>query len=326
MSKKEEAAANEEILDDDQVTTDTEEDFDDEWDRLTSGDDTDDDPPVAAADDDDEDGDGDTGGLHTGDDTGAAAAADDDGAGAAKEPESLEEKFERLRSEHETLQHQFNSERGRTSGLQHALAQARATRPAPSNQQIKKAMASPAAWKQFEEDYPEMSKAINDRLGALRTEISESVKREVNAVIQPIAVSEASRRREKEAELLKSEHSDWEAICATAEFSDWVQRQPAAVKNLINSENAADASFLLTTYKNTTGKLSQGNEENAGEGKNEAAELRKKRVGQLKSGVSVQTQAKVDRTGDTQVSDDFDSAFAAAAKKKDKQLRASGRI
>lgn len=320
-------------LKDDKIIDDVNEDaevdeFDDEWDKLTSSTDDDDDLETAAGDDDDDD-DPDAAALHTGDDTGAeagaAAAAADDGG----EPESLEEKYERLKAEHEDLQHKHESEKGRAMGLHDKLRDLRVKAGnRPTQTQVQKAMSSPEAWKAFEKDYPEMSKAINDRLGALRVEITNDVKRDVQAVIQPLNIAESNRRRNQETQALQEEHPDWEAISSSREFADWVDGKPDQVKSLVMSENAKDAAFLISTYKLETGILSKGDN---GDGKDkeeeaEAAKLRAKREAQKKAGRALTTSSKMDRSGEADTGGDFDAAFAAHAKKKDKQLRNIGRL
>lgn len=316
------------------------EDYDDEWDKLTNPDREEEELGAKKeGEDDDDDEDDDKGGaddgkeiLHTGDKTGAEAGdgktnkeGDDKG-----KPESLEERFARLEKEHATLTHQFESERGRSSGLQRKLEEARRNMSGrgPSDQQIAKAMESPAEWKKFEEEYPEMSKAINGRLSALKDEIITSTRKEVNAVIRPLSVDADDRRREKELTKLTELHSDWETIVGSDDFATWINKQPSSVKQMIKSENAADAAFLVQAFKDATGtppSQTDADKEKEEEAR-KAEELRKKREKQKQDGAGISTSTKTGRTGEETTDVDFDTAFAAHAKKKDKQLRQQGRL
>lgn len=333
MSKK--AAA--EDFDDDDVIETSNEDYDDEWDKLTNSDREDEElgaKPDKEDDDKDDDDKGDDGKeiLHTGDKTGAEAEAgkSDKGGDNKGEPETLEQKFERLEREHQALTHQFESERGRSSGLQRKLEEARQAMAGkkPTDQQIAKAMESPAEWKKFEEEYPEMSKAINGRLLALKDEIISTTKQELNAVIRPLSVDADDRRRERELDKLNELHPDWETIVGSDGFTDWINKQPSNVKQMIKSEYAADAAFLVDTFKKATGtppSQTDADKQKEAEAR-KAEELRKKREKQQQDGAGIGTSTRTGRTGEETTDVDFDTAFAAHAKKKNKQMRELGRI
>ena len=97
--------------------------------------------------------------------------------------------------------------------------------------------------------------------------------------------------------MLEQEHPDYAEVAASPEFNQWVQTQPHNVQQMMESDNAGDAAYLLRTYKNEKSPGVQA-----------TSELKQRREKQLR-----QAQNVPSRGGRSQQvmppDDDFEAAF-----------------
>ena len=302
--------------------------FTDEWAKLTADPaETDDDPddPDLDVDDDDPEPEGVV--RATGDDT-PAEEVDPDEKEPEKDPETPEERITRLERENKDYAHKLQSETGRSAGLQQKLQEIRETSPGPSQEVIKEAMEDPKLWEEFKENYPEMSTSIESLVASEGHKIREDIKKEFAAVIQPLAQSEADRRRDSEIISLEEDHPDWKAVSESPAFWDWVGAQPDKIQEMGKSSNAADAAYLLTQFKLSTGEPSTPDPDPDPGQDDEANKLQRKRELQKKTGVTVpSTTQAAPRSGElTPDGGDFSTAFQIEARKREKKLQDQGRL
>lgn len=312
--------------------------FDEEWDKLTG-------EVAADVGDDDEpgdepetgsDGEGDEGDSAGGEsDQGAPDAddkdkseddqgEDDSAEGVDKSDDSSDNADEQDNNDPlvvaqrkiKELEHKANSERGRHAGAQRQLQQLRAEK-AELEAKMKKAPAElPDDWKELQEKFPAIAKAVESRLDSERVELLDQIKdlKEQNS-------KNVKELRNRDNWAYLDEHNPgWRDTIATKEFKDWYAKQSENIKNLYSSEDVADNSELLRQYEGSlptppATKPAAADEEG---GESPDVSTKTKRQKQLESNTKVSSSAvDVEDLGD----DDFDSAFAEASKKADKRLR-----
>ena len=153
---------------------------------------------------------------------------------------------------------------------------------APSDSQIKAALANPDAWKKLEEDFPDFAGPMKAELSSLRAELAKKAGGEVDMgkVSQEVVKSitpqlDASERRAREFAQVDIKHDGWEDTVKTAEFQGWLyaggptkeEREAAAKAGSLDSistkypqwwgergalsysDRGRDAIKLLDTYK-----------------------------------------------------------------------------
>lgn len=183
---------------------------------------------------------------------GDPAAARPDAKDAATETppkvEEPEDRVAKLESLVSGLAENVKTFTGRVSQMQSELAKAavaqRAVQDAPSDNEIKAASKSQEKWDRLKTDFPEWAEAIEERLGATRPAAAPQV--------DPNALREELReqlRMELQHELIADKHPGWGEAVKTAEFSTWLQAQPAEMQALTSSEKARDAIRLLDAFQ-----------------------------------------------------------------------------
>lgn len=148
------------------------------------------------------------------------------------------------------LEHKVSSDSGRVSALQRQLAELQKqgkgdTKAAEKiEEEIQELQIDPALL----EDLPELgnlvkfAKDTHAELVRLRGEVQEKV-------LTPAQQQAAQAQEAAEIESLKTMHPDYEEIDGNPLFVDWVNSQPAAVKDLAFSNSAADVSAAITYFK-----------------------------------------------------------------------------
>lgn len=156
------------------------------------------------------------------------------------------------------------------------------------------------SWDELKEDMPDVAAAIDERLKAM---IDDRIK-PINEKIQPISQSlqeqrqrEAEARFERELAVVKDRHPDFDDVVRSSEFSEWLGQQPEPVQQLQNSDSAADAAYLLDTFKLQTSTEPSG------------SDLKQRNQAKLRNSLAAPSK-RLSRTAPSL--DDFDAAFDAA--------------
>ncbi len=157
------------------------------------------------------------------------------------------------------IDHRVKSAEGRVAAMQKTLSVARTTATqvadSPTQQQITTAAVSSEKWKKLEEDFPEWTAALNERLSAMSAEFTgklpkidvDGIKKQVVGSVTPLLVSVKSEARELARVDFK--HEGWEDTIKTKEFTDWFSKQPTDIQALAESPKSADAIKLLDAFK-----------------------------------------------------------------------------
>jgi hypothetical protein len=148
------------------------------------------------------------------------------------------------------LEHKAASDSGRVSALQRQLSELQKqgkgdTKAAEKiEEQIEELQLDSALLDEIPElgNLVKFAKDTHAEMLRLRAEMQEKV-------VAPANQQAALARESAEIETLKTIHPDYEAIDGNPLFAQWVQSQPAAVRDLAFSDSAADVSAALTYFK-----------------------------------------------------------------------------
>jgi len=250
--------------------------------------------------------------------------------------EATKARFIVLEESNTKLNHRLDSDSGRVSAFQRQVndlkrenSTLKAPAAKPTENQIADAMkGTDEGWDQFNEDYPEVAKAIDRRLEMAGKATQESVDSTLAPVMErqaqqdQVAINTTTQAKVDEVAVV---YPEWAAAVQTKDFVDWLATQPPGIAALSNSDDTNDASALIGMYDEhlvATNRPSLKatpkpalNQDEVPDG-SEAANLAAKRAQQLEDGTTIASRnAKID-AGAEPVGD-FESAFAFHAKRKD---------
>ena len=260
----------------------------------------------------------DDGGEPPRDDQGRFTAEGDEGAegegdGDGEDPQV---ELERLRQEAQSWQHRYQSDLGRQNALQRKIQQLE-----QENQQLQKKSRQPAAgegseeapegsgmsddeWKALKEDFPEIAKGVEQQMGAMQRQYEERIG-QLEQQLSPIQAQAQEQALRAQEQALKAQHPDWRETINTPDFQAWLNAQPPKVQELTASDEAADAAFLLQSYKLSQGGGNAPSQGNSG--------LQKRRQRQLQSARTVPNRGGRQRSAIPD--DDEDALFDYFASK-----------
>lgn len=222
---------------------------------------------------------------------------------------SVEEQLAQITKERDEYRQKFNSNNGRISAYQRQINDLtqKIQNPASSNAERKQAKEDLAQqnnnsnWNEFKEEFPEFAAALDERLSEIDVREKRFEERFGNLEnqVQPLQEQAYQSAIKLEYSALAAEHPDYETVAVSPAFNEWLGLQPLPVQQLIDSNSAADAAYLLSSFKRDTGTNSGSSE----------PQINQQNRSRLQSNVAVQSK----RTARRPVADDdFDSAFDAA--------------
>lgn len=225
---------------------------------------------------------------------------------AELQPEfSLEERLEEAERQAQLWQHKYNSDLGRQNAYQRKVSEYE-----NEIQQLKKQVErsdSPdsmtaSEWKALQEDYPDIAQGVQSQFAQLQARHQaeiESIRRE----LQPIQAQAQESYVQDQFRILEMEHPDYREIAQSDSFKSWVQYQPQNIRDMITSQQAGDAAYLLRTYKNDLMP-----------GQQASTELKSRREKQLRQAQTVPQRGGRSRSN-MPPEDDFEAAFDYFASK-----------
>jgi hypothetical protein len=230
-----------------------------------------------------------------------ARLRDEQGRFAAKSDEEEQEQEEQSETASNKAQesinweHRYKSDIGRQKALQQKIAN--------QNQQLEQLRQgkkgekpddiSESKWNEVLEDFPELAEAFDSRLKAVTAQHNNQLA-ELRGQLSPIQQQAENQYIERQQLSLTNEFPDYVETVNSNEFQSWLKSQPAVVQELMSSNEAAEASYLLNSFA-----MSQG-------GRQPGGRLREKRQRQLSSAESIGNRNNLRRPADE---DDFDAAF-----------------
>lgn len=192
-------------------------------------------------------------------------------------------------------EHRYKSDIGRQNALQQKIADQnkQIEQLKQGSQAGKPEDISESKWNEVLEDFPELAEAFDSRLKAMTAEHNNQLT-ELRGQLSPIQQHAENQYIERQEMSLASEYPDYKETVNSSEFQSWLKSQPAVVQELMSSNEAAEASYLLNSFA-----MSQG-------GRQPGGRLREKRQRQLSSAESIGNRNNLRRPADE---DDFDAAF-----------------
>ena len=218
-----------------------------------------------------------------------------------------------LQSERDNLMQYKRSNEGRVSALQRKIteleqqvktASVQRTSP-PENTEV-----TQEEWAKFEQEYPEIAMAINTRITGMERALQRDVAGQIGQAVQPLQNAEQERYKSNQVAALEAAHPGWVDVVRSEEFNGWLQRQPLAVQQLMESEDASEASYLLDTYKHSQPQKQETETVTQSETPSQESkvdEIKAQREKKLKESQGPASRPTAGATGG--IPDDFDAAF-----------------
>lgn len=213
-----------------------------------------------------------------------------------------------LQDELRQWKHKYSSDLGRQNAYQRQLKE--------RDEEIArlKASQSPnpgiddATWETTKQDYPDIAEGV----AAFYKTQAQRHQAEIDALKAQLAPIQGQLHESyvsQQYQMLAQEHPDWNEIAASERFRNWVSMQPQNVQEMMESEQAGDAAYLLRVYKNEVSEATAQTTSN----------LKQRREKQLRQGQNVPS-----RGGRSQQvmppDDDFDAAFDYFVEKDARQI------
>jgi hypothetical protein len=210
---------------------------------------------------------------------------------------------EELKRKADEAEHTAKSQIGRVSALTRKLNELSQAKSQVSNQPDAAPLPGDPDWEQFKADFPEMSNAVEKRLASIEKSLTERV----GQVAQPIHQMQREQFLRSQFAALEAAHPDYQSVAGSNEFRSWLATQPPQVQQMIGSEDAAEASWLLSTYKSLAVKTPQG--------PSDVVALREKRKAQLQQSAGVPAKGSSNQSIGG-APDDYEAAFQFFANRK----------
>lgn len=220
------------------------------------------------------------------------------------DPPSIEDQLASTQSELQQWQHKYNSDLGRQHAYQRQLQEKE-----QQIAQLQKAQqnANPGIsndrWKVVADDYPDIAEGVQS-LFQQQTEQHKAELDRVRSELQPIQQQAHQSYIDQQFSMLEQEHPDYRELATSNEFKQWVATQPHPVQQMIQSEQAGDAAYLLRAYKNDVSP-----------GQQATSELKQRREKQLRQGQTVPSRGGRQKSN-MPPEEDFDAAFDFFASRK----------
>lgn len=183
-------------------------------------------------------------------------------------PEHLRQQYQQLQQNHQKLESDHRANAGRVAALNRKaqeLQQALAEREQKNGGEQQAGMPSAddlkgKSFAEVEQEFPEIADFLRHHV--------EQVKSEFKQQLTPLQ-QHFQQQEEREQELIKRQaeeqqklqeygrleqaHPDFRTIVTDPKFADWVKQQPAQLQAIAASNNADDASYVLTQFKRDNG-------------------------------------------------------------------------
>lgn len=213
-----------------------------------------------------------------------------------KQALSIEEQLDAAQGELQQWQHRYNSDLGRQNAYQRQLKEQQQTIEKLKQNSATSPSAGDNSWKLVAEDYPDIAEGVKSLFEKQANEHRVELDR-VRGELQPIQEQARKSYVDQQFVMLENEHPDYREVAVSEEFKGWVATQPAPIQEMIQSEQAGDAAYLLRAYKN-----------DASPGQQATSELKQRREKQLRQGQTVPSRGGRSKSN-LPPEDDFEAAF-----------------
>ena len=209
---------------------------------------------------------------------------------------SVEEQLNAAQGELQQWQHRYNSDLGRQNAYQRQLKEQQQTIEKLQQSSTASPSAGDNSWKLVAEDYPDIAEGVKSLFEKQANEHRAELDR-VRGELQPIQEQARQSFIDQQFGMLENEHPDYREVAGSEEFKSWVATQPGPIQEMIQSEQAGDAAYLLRAYKNDVSP-----------GQQATSELKQRREKQLRQGQTVPSRGGRSKSN-LPPEDDFEAAF-----------------
>jgi hypothetical protein len=213
------------------------------------------------------------------------------------EQDAEEHSVAALQDELRQWKHKYNSDLGRQNAYQRQLKERDEEIAKLRSAQSPNPGIDDATWETTKQDYPDIAEGV----AAFYKTQGQKHQAEIDALKAQLAPIQGQLHESyvaQQYQMLAQEHPDWNEVAASEKFRNWVSMQPQNVQEMMESEQAGDAAYLLRVYKNEVSEATAQTTSN----------LKQRREKQLRQGQNVPS-----RGGRSQQvmppDDDFDAAF-----------------
>ena len=213
-----------------------------------------------------------------------------------KQALSIEEQLDAAQGELQQWQHRYNSDLGRQNAYQRQLKEQQQTIEKLQQSSTASPSAGDNSWKLVAEDYPDIAEGVKSLFEKQANEHRFELDR-VRGELQPIQEQARKSYVDQQFVMLENEHPDYREVAVSEEFKGWVATQPGPIQEMIQSEQAGDAAYLLRAYKNDVQP-----------GQQATSELKQRREKQLRQGQTVPSRGGRSKSN-LPPEDDFEAAF-----------------
>lgn len=241
----------------------------------------------------------------------AAAPEQDELTKLKAELEAERAKLRRATGSISGYERHLQAERAERSRLEQALTQLTSK---PNTQAEQDANDESLAY--LKENFPELStaleKAIENKLKGLDQRFAQ-VDTRINETVAPIKQRFEAETTAREMDMLNAAHPDWQRVVNEPDYVSWLDSQPAAVQQIMDSPIAKDAVWLLNQYKAGKG-MAQGNTQADAQ-----AELQARRQKELSQAAGVAVRSAARPAVATEGDGSFESQFEFYSRRRDAQ-------
>lgn len=209
---------------------------------------------------------------------------------------SVEEQLNAAQGELQQWQHRYNSDLGRQHAYQRQLKEQQQTIEKLQQSSTAPPSAGDNSWKMVAEDYPDIAEGVKSLFEKQANEHKAELNR-VRGELQPIQEQARKSYIDQQFVMLENEHPDYRDVAKSGEFKSWMATQPYPIQEMIQSEQAGDAAYLLRAYKNDVSP-----------GQQATSELKQRREKQLRQGQTVPSRGGRSKSN-LPPEDDFEAAF-----------------
>lgn len=209
---------------------------------------------------------------------------------------SIEDQLDAAQGELQQWQHRYNSDLGRQNAYQRQLKEQQQTIEKLQQSSTASPSAGDNSWKLVAEDYPDIAEGVKSLFEKQANEHRFELDR-VRGELQPIQEQARKSYVDQQFVMLENEHPDYREVAVSEEFKGWVATQPGPIQEMIQSEQAGDAAYLLRAYKNDVQP-----------GQQATSELKQRREKQLRQGQTVPSRGGRSKSN-LPPEDDFEAAF-----------------
>jgi hypothetical protein len=215
--------------------------------------------------------------------------------------EQQKQYFAELQKKASEADHTIKSQIGRVSALQKKINDLESSKAAPKSAPEVRKPSNPV-WEAAKSEYPTIFEPMEQELAEIRQMVSE----QVGQATQPIRELQHERYISHQFAALEAAHPDYKDVVATDTFRSWLSAQPPQIQAFAASEDANEASYLLSTFKAITGSKPRE--------VSQVAEIKEQRKAKLEAATGIQSKGATNPSVGG-APDDFDAAFEFFSRK-----------